>query len=214
MKIALFGAGGNIGRRVAQEALNRGHEVIAVVRDPAKFEKRNDAIRVVAGDATSPDNVAAAVKGVDAVLSAVGPGASQQSNDILVQAARGLIEGVRRAGVKRLIVLGGAGSLEVSPGVQAVDAPEFPEAWKGNALAQREALKIFRSSAGDLDWTYISPAAVIQPGMRTGRYRTGFDQMLFDDKGESRISIEDYAVAMIDALERAQHIRKRITVAY
>lgn len=215
MKIALFAAGGNIGRRIALEAANRGHEVVAVVRDPTRAHRASGIFSVMPGDVTDAGSVAAAGSGVAAILSAVGPSvADGQSGNVLIDAAHALIAGARRAGVKRLIVLGGAGSLEVAPGLQAVDAPQFPPQWKDNALSQRRALDIYRAEAGDLDWTYISPAAIIAPGERTGKYRVGFDQMLRDSNGESRISIEDYAVAMIDELENAAHIRKRITVAY
>jgi putative NADH-flavin reductase len=214
MKIALFAAGGNIGRRIASEAVNRGHEVVAVVRNPARVDNLGGALKVVAGDATDARSVTVAGRGVAAILSAVGPAANGQPSDVLVEAARALVVGARLAGVKRLIVLGGAGSLEVSPGLQAVDAPQFPSLWKDNAVSQRRALEFYRAEAGDLDWTYISPAAMIVSGERTGQYRIGFDQMLRDSKGESRISIEDYAVAMIDELENAAHVRKRITVAY
>lgn len=214
MKIILFAAGGNIGQRIAREATSRGHAVTAAVREPARFGRFQGIVEVVQADATNAASVAAGAQGVDAILSAVGPNANGQSADVLVQSARGLVAGARLAGVKRLIALGGAGSLEVAPGVAAVDTPHFPAEWKPNALAQRDALAVYRADAGDLDWTYISPAAIIAPGERTGRYRVGFEQMLFDDKGESKISIEDYAVAMIDELEKAGHIRKRITVAY
>ncbi|GLR46121.1 3-beta hydroxysteroid dehydrogenase [Mesorhizobium amorphae] len=214
MKIILFAAGGSIGRRIAREATDRGHEVTAAVRDPARFEPFQGIARVVQADATDAASVAASAQGADAILSAVGPNANGQAADVLVEAARSLVAGARKAGVKRLIALGGAGSLEVAPGLAAVDTPQFPAEWKPNALAQRDALEVYRSEAADLDWTYISPAAIIAPGERTGHYRVGFEQMLFDEKGESRISIEDYAVAMIDELEKAKHIRKRITVTY
>jgi uncharacterized protein len=145
------------------------------------------------------------------VVNATGPRPGDASYDY-PKVARSLIEGVGKAGVKRLIVVGGAGSLEVAPGVRLVDTPQFPAGWKGIALSHADSLPIYRKAA--LDWTYVSPAAFIEPGQRTGKYRTGGDQLLTDAKGESRISAEDFAVAVVDELEQKRHVRKRITVAY
>src|SRR6185312_11241035 len=132
----------------------------------------------------------------------------------LPTAARALIEGATRAHVSRLIVVGGAGSLEVAPGVRLVDAPGFPEEYKAESLDQADALAVYRGSAGNLDWTYISPAAEIGPGTRTGRYRTGNDALLTDANGKSFISYEDYAKAVLDEIEHPTHSRARMTVAY
>lgn len=209
MKIAIFGAGGTIGRRVAREALSREHEATAVARDPARLDLSHERLRSVKGDALDPAGVAAAVSGHDAVISAVGPRGGAPR--VVVDAARSLVEGTRRAGVRRLLVVGGAGSLEVAPGRQLVDTPGFPAAWKPVALAHREALGVYRTA--DLDWTYLSPAALIEPGPRTGRYRSGTAQLVVGAKGESRISAEDLAAALLDELERPRFVRKRLTVA-
>jgi putative NADH-flavin reductase len=214
MKIALFGANGTIGQRILREALDRGHEVTAIVRDPSRFDQASEKLSAVAGDIADPLSIASAVKGHDVVISAVGPKLPHGDPQILVEAARSLLEGVERAGVKRLLVVGGAGSLEAAPGVQVVDTPDFPAAWKPVALAHRDALDVYRNAQTDLDWTYVSPAALIQPGERTGKYRIGGDQLLVDEKGESHISAEDYAVALLDEVENPRHIRLRITVAY
>jgi hypothetical protein len=115
--------------------------------------------------------------------------------------------------VKRLLVVGGAGSLEIAPGLQVVDTPDFPPQWKESALGARDALELLKAEQG-LDWTMLSPAALIEPGERTGRFRLGGDQLLVDGEGASRISLQDYAVAMIDELERPAHIGRRFTVAY
>jgi len=210
MKLALFGAGGTIGRRILNEALDRGHHVTAVVRDPDSFTDSRANLKVVRGDIFDPDSVASAAQGQDAVVSAYGPGMADPQ--LLVRAANSLIEGVRRAGGVRLISVGGAGSLEVAPGVRLVDAPNFPVAWRGMALAHADALETYRLS--DANWTLVSPAALIEPGERTGKFRVGRDQLLTDAKGESRISAEDYAIAMIDELEQPRHLRARFTVAY
>jgi putative NADH-flavin reductase len=216
MKISLFGAGGNIGRRIAREALDRGHQVTAGVRDPAHFQSFDPRLRVVKGDATDASSVAETSRGADAIVSSISPrpGSQGQPPSSLTAAARALMAGARNAGVRRLLIVGGAGSLEVAPGLQLVDAPTFPDLYKPEALAQRDALGVYRSEGNDCDWTYISPAGEIGDGKRTGRYRTGNDQLLVDDKGRSFISYEDYAAALIDELEQGKHVRRRITVAY
>jgi putative NADH-flavin reductase len=150
----------------------------------------------------------------DVVVSAFNPG--WRNPDIYqqqVKGTRGIINGVKKAGVKRLLFVGGAGSLEVKPGVQAVDLPEFPAEYKQGALATREALNLLRKEPG-LDWSFLSPSADLSPGQRTGKFRLGMDQLLTDSNGESRISVEDYAMAMIDEVERPTHIRQRFTVGY
>jgi uncharacterized protein len=211
MKIALFGAGGHIGRQIAAEALARGHQVEAVVRDPRKLTLPGVAVRE--GDATDAASVARAVAGQDAAIDAVGARLPDGDPQVVVRAVQGLVAGLEQARVARLLVVGGAGSLEVAPGVQVVDTPEFPAAWKPVALAHRDALALLRQNA-TLDWTYLSPAALIEPGPRTGVYRLGGDQLLTDENGASRISIADYAKALIDELETPRHVRQRMTVAY
>lgn len=212
MKIVLFGASGTIGSAIATEALSRGHQVTAVVRDPTRVGLSHEALSLVAGDVLDPSKVVTLVAGHDVVACAVGPRLPEDEPRLVVDAARSLIDGLTRAGVNRLVVVGGAGSLEVAPGVQLVDTPEFPTAWKPIALAHRDALAVYREA--DLDWTYISPAALIRPGNRTGQYRTGTDQLLTDQGGESRISVEDYAVAFLDEIEKKRSVRQRMTVAY
>ncbi|MGP3911048.1 NAD(P)-dependent oxidoreductase [Nonomuraea sp. 10N515B] len=200
MKILLFGATGMIGQRIAAELTDRGHEVTGVSRSgPVK------------GDVHDSATLA---KGYDAVVSAISPPRDgTEPEPPFVAAYRALIDGVRVAGVRRLIAVGGAGSLQVAPGVDLVDTPEFPEIYKKEALAARAVLRLFRE-VEDLDWTYISPAAEIAPGERTGVYRIGGDQLLVDAEGRSFISAEDYAVAVADELENGAHPRRRITVAY
>ena len=163
------------------------------------------------GDALDPNSLAEVAKGHDAVVSAYSPGADPSK---VVDAARAHVAALPKAGVKRLIVVGGAGSLEVAPGVQLVDTPEFPAAWKQIALTHRDALAVYRTDGGALEWTYFSPPALIEPGERTGTFRTGTDQLLVDAAGQSRISAEDYAVALLDELENPKHVRGRFTAAY
>jgi hypothetical protein len=133
--------------------------------------------------------------------------------DLQVRGTRAIIDGVKKAGVKRLLFVGGAGSLEVKPGVQSVDLPEFPAEYKQGALATREALNLLRKEPS-LDWSFLSPSADLFPGQRTGKFRLGTDQLLRDANGVSRISVEDYAMAMIDEAEKPKHIRRRFTVGY
>jgi putative NADH-flavin reductase len=211
MKIALFGATGTIGQRILKEALDRGHEVTALLRDLSKLNVQSDRFHKVVADASDADQVANAVRGHDIVISSIGPRPGQERT--FVETTKSLIEGVKRSGVRRLLAVGGAGSLEVAPGVQLVDTPEFPEQWKEIAWVHRDVLDLYRQET-DLEWTNLSPAAFIQPGERTGKYRIGTDQLVVDEKGESRISAEDYAVALLDEAENPKFIRKRFTVAY
>ncbi|HEY7391196.1 MAG TPA: NAD(P)-dependent oxidoreductase [Bryobacteraceae bacterium] len=207
MKIALFGASGTIGQRILKEALSRGHQMTVVARNTARI----DGIPAVKGDVLDEAGIAEAVKGNDVVISAVGPRPGENPT-MVPEAATALIEGVQQAGVPRLLIVGGAGSLEVEPGVQLLDTPQFPREWKGIAIAHRDALEIYRQS--DIDWTYFSPAIFIEPGERTGKYRVGGDEVLMDSKGQSRISAEDYAVAMLDEVEKPKLHRRRVTIAY
>ena len=215
MKIVLFGATGHVGQRITAEALRRGHEVVGVVRDPSRVQSPDPRVALVQGDATDAASVAAAVRGADAVVSSVSPRPGSTGNaPSLVDVARALIAGARQAGVRRLVAVGGAGSLEVAPGVALLDTPGFPEAYKAEGEEGRASLKVYREEAQGLDWTFLSPAIVIQPGERTGRYRTTGDQLLTDESGNSTISYEDYAVALLDELENPRHVGRRFGVAY
>jgi hypothetical protein len=215
MKIVLFGATGNVGLRILQEALSRGHDVVGVVRDPAKSTSPDPRVNLVRGDATDEATVIGAVKGADAVVCAISPRPSQRGLPApsLVKAARGLIGGLAKAHVKRLLVVGGAGTLKLGE-KRLVDLPDFPKDYKAEALAQAEALQVYRAEGGALDWTYLSPAAEIHPGRRTGDYRTTEETLLTDAAGRSEISFEDYAVAVLDELEKPRHLRRRFGVAY
>ncbi len=213
MKIALIGATGFVGSAILQEALQRGHEVTAIAQHLEKI-KPHPKVRPHKADVQKRDEVTQSVVGHDAVISAFNPGWSNP--DIYnqqVKGARSIINGVKEAGVKRLLFVGGAGSLEVKPGIQSVDLPEFPAEYKQGALATREALNMLRKEAS-LEWTFLSPSADLSPGQRTGQFRLGTDQLLTNAQGESRISVEDYAMAMIDEVEKPKHIRRRFTVGY
>ncbi|MGA2672493.1 MAG: NAD(P)-dependent oxidoreductase [Terracidiphilus sp.] len=208
MKVVLFGASGMIGSRILKELLGRDHQVTAVVRNPEKITAAG--VKAVKGDILDPACVAAVAQGSEAAISAYAPPQGQE--ETLLAATRSLLTGLTAAGVQRLIAVNGAGSLEVAPGVQLVDTPQFPQAWKQIALAHREVLPILKESS--LEWSALSPAAFIQPGERTGKFRLGGTQMVVDKQGESRISAEDYAVALVNELESPNHVRQQFTAAY
>ena len=213
MKIVLIGATGFVGAAILQEALNRGHEVTAIARNPEKLPM-HPKLHGQRGDVFKPDDVARFVAGHEAVISAFNPG--WNNSDLYnqqVAGTRAIINGVKKSGIKRLLFVGGAGSLEVKPGVQSVDLPEFPAEYKQGALATREALNMLRQETG-LEWSFLSPSADLFPGQRTGTFRLGTNQLLKDANGESRISVQDYAMAMIDEVEKPNHIRQRFTVGY
>jgi hypothetical protein len=210
LKIALFGATGMIGSRIAAEALARGHEVTAIARRPRPVDGLPQ-LKVVAGDLFDAQASAALVAGFDVIASAYGP--SQEDPSKVIEATRSLVAIAREAGIKRLVAVGGAGSLEVAPGKQLVDTEGFPAAYKAVALAHREALGVYRTVA-DVDWTFFSPAAMIAPGTKTGTFRTGADALIVDAEGNSKISAEDYAVAFVDEIEQGRFIGRLATVAY
>jgi uncharacterized protein len=212
MKIALFGASGMIGQRVAQEALSRGHQVTAIVRHPALMQFSHPQLIVMQGDALNLESVTQAVAGHDAVISAISS-SEKQPQSALAEAAQSLLEGVKRADVKRLLVVGGAGTLEAAPGVPILDVFTIPEEWKPMVLAQLDAWEVYRKNS-DVDWTYFCPAAYIEPGERTGTFRLGADLLVTNEQGESRISAEDYAVALLDEIEQPRFIRRHLTIAY
>ncbi|MEZ8826551.1 NAD(P)-dependent oxidoreductase [Vibrio amylolyticus] len=212
MKVAVLGASGWIGSHVANEAKSRGHQVSALVKDPSKIDDPD--VNVFTVDLNKNINdLVSALTDVDVLIASVG-GRAVGNHEIVKNTAETLLEVLPKTKVERLLWVGGAGSLEVAPGVKLVTVPEFPEEYKAEALAQGEALEVFKQSDSPLNWTFVSPAAEIFPGEKLGRYRVGQDELISDDSGASRISVSDYAVAMIDELESASNTRKRIGVAY
>lgn len=202
MKIALIGATGNAGSRILAELVRRAHAVTAIVRNPEKVQAQPN-VTAKQGDVSDGAALSRLLAGHDAVISSV---------RFLASDARTLVEAVRASGVKRYLVVGGAGSLEVAPGARLVDTPEFPAAHKAEALNGAEFLELLRKER-ELDWTFLSPSAMFVPGERTSKFRLGTDQLLKSDKGSS-ISFEDYAVALVDELENPAHSRRRFTVGY
>lgn len=211
MKLIVFGASGLLGTRLVTEALARGHEMTAAARDASRLDDRGGRVRAVSADATDPGSVTAVAAGHDAALSAV---TQHEKPQVLVDAARGLLEGLSRARVRRLVVAGGAGSLKVASGQRLVDTPDFHEEWKPEALAAADALEVFRQADSEVEWSYVSPGALLAPGERTGHYRLGGDELLVDEHGRSAISMEDFAVAMLDEIEHPRHRGRRFTAAY
>lgn len=210
MKIIIIGASGMIGQRLVQEGLRRRYEVTAAGRDLSKFDQQQEQLHLVRVNVLDPASVEAAVSGHDVVISAFGPQFGNEEE--LPEAARCISAGVKNAGIQRLVIVGGAGSLEVEPGVRLMDTADFPEEIKPLAQAHAEAYEVYRQSG--LDWTYVSPASWIEPGKRTGNFRIGTSRLITDDDGASRISAEDYAAALFDEVEDPQFVQDRFTVAY
>jgi hypothetical protein len=202
MNVALIGATGNAGSRILAELANRGHTVTAIVRNPAQVLSL-PGVTATKGDANDQAGLADLLKGHDAVISSVMFIASNPAK---------LIGAVQASGVKRYLVVGGAGSLEVAPGLKVVDTPDFPAEYKAEALAGGVFLDALRGN-NDLDWTFLSPSAMFVPGERTGKFRLGTDQLLVNEAGSS-ISFEDYAIALVDELQKPAHVRERFTVGY
>lgn len=202
MKIALIGATGRAGSPILQELVRRGHQVTAIVRNPEKVQAQVN-VTPKKGDVFDRDDLATLLKGHDAAISAV---------HFLQSDPRKLIDAVKASGVKRYLVVGGAGSLEVAPGVMLVSTPEFPAAYNDEATKGGEFLDLLRQEK-DLDWTFLSPSALFFEGPRTGMFRLGKDQLLTNEKGSS-ISFADYAIALADEVEKPAHSRQRFTVGY
>ena len=211
MKIALIGGSGFVGSALLEELLRRGHQVTALARNPGKFSAR-ERLAVVGADALDAAQVARAVQAHDAVISAYNPGWQEPNiHALFLQGSKAITEGVKRSGVKRLLMVGGAGSLFVAPGVQLVDTPNFPAEYKQGALAAREALTLIRGETG-LEWSFVSPPVFLAPGERKGGFRVGGDEVLMDGDKPAGISVADLAVAIVDEIETPRHVRKRFTV--
>jgi putative NADH-flavin reductase len=207
MKVVLYGASGNAGSRILHELQSRGHDVTAAVRNPEKLPAGTRAVR---DDLSNVDRIAEIIAGADAVISAYMP--PPDDTDKLVAATGRLVDAVRKAGSPRLIVVGGAASLEVAPGVTLLASGHVPAAWLPIATSHARTLDLLKST--DIRWTYFSPAGFFEPGQRTGKFRLGKDQLITDAQGETRISYEDYAIALVDELEHPAHIQERFTIGY
>jgi uncharacterized protein len=203
MKVALIGITGNVGSRLAAELLKRGHRVTGIARQPEKSTPQPGII-LRQGDVRDASALAPLLANQDAVISA---SRFQTSN------AEALLVAVKKASVRRLLVVGGAASLQVAPGKILLDAPDFPDAYKPEGRAGVRFLNELRKEK-DLEWTFLSPSAEMAPGKRTGIFRLGGDTLIADANGQSWISMEDYAIALVNELEHPKHIRQRFTVGY
>ncbi len=207
MNVVLYGATGQSGSRILRELISRGHRVTAVARNISKLPST---VTAKQDDLSNVDIIAATIEGADAVISAYGP--PHDETDALIGVTERQIAAVKKAGNVRLIVVGGAGSLEVAPGVTLLASGHLPAQWVPIAISHEKTLKVLQAS--DINWTYFSPAAFFEPGQRTGKFRLGTNQLITDSKGESRISLEDYAIALVDELEKPARERSRFTIGY
>jgi len=213
MKIALIGASGFVGTAVLHEALNREHGVTGLVRHPQKLPE-HAALTAVAADVYDVEALAKQIAGHDAVIHAFNPGWDNADiRALFIRGTQAIYAAVKQAGVKRLLVVGGAGSLYVAPGVQLIDTPDFPAEYKEGAEGARQALDLLKAETR-LDWSFISPPAHLHLGERSGQFRIGGEQLLMKDGEPAGISVADLAVAIIDELEHPAHIRQRFTVGY
>jgi putative NADH-flavin reductase len=213
MKVALLGATGFVGSAILNEALNRGHAVTAIVRDAGKLPVR-DKLITKSCDIFKTAQLAILLRGHDAVISAFNPGwKNPRLYEDQVKGTTSILAAIMEAGIRRVLWVGGAGGLEVKPGVRVIDAPDFPDWVKPGSLATMNALDQLRQHP-ELEWSFLAPSAQMVPGVRTGKFRLGGDALLVDARGDSKISVQDFAVAMIDELEKPAHVRKRFTVGY
>jgi putative NADH-flavin reductase len=215
MKIAIVGATGFIGSKILNEAVSRGHVVTAITRSPDKLPK-SDRVIPVPADVNDVPALTRYMRGQDAVIHAYAPGRGLSPEEMTAKQRAGtlsIIAAAKAAGMKRLLAVGGAGSLEIRPGVAHFDTPEFPAAYQGGARATAQIKDLLRAEK-DLDWTFLCPSTSIFPGERTGKFRLAGDELLIGEDGQSRISVEDYAVAMVDELENPKHTGHRFTVGY
>jgi len=212
MNIAIIGASGFIGSAILTEALSRQHKVTAFVAHPEKLAATNE-LQVFATDVQDLQTLSKQLTGFDAIISAFSGHANGDTLGYYVSGISNIIQAARDVQTPRLLVVGGAGSLEVAPGVQVLDTPDFPEAYRASAEGARTALQLLRQET-TLNWTMLSPSAMIAPGQRTGHFRLGKDNLLIAADGKSHISVEDYAVAMINELEVPANQYQRFTVGY
>jgi len=213
MKITIFGATGNVGKRVIDEALMRGHDVTAVVRNTSRINELNPAVNFVIGDADKVSDVVRLSTGQDLVISATRP--PQGAENQLLTTAKSLLAGLAQTKV-RLLLVGGAASLTVpnNPSTLVVDDINLvPLAWRDIALACLAQHRLCQAD-DTIEWSYLSPPAMILPGERTGNFRQGSDELLVDENGNSSISLEDFAIALVDEAEQYKHSKRRFTVAY
>lgn len=213
--IALIGASGYVGSALLQEALRREFFVKAIVRHPQRITETDIHLEIIKGDVTDAAMVCYLVEGTEAVISAYNPGwKDPHLYDDLLTGYAAIIEGVKKAGIKRLLVVGGAGRLYLSSGIRLADSEEIPYTLLPGIRGLTEVYERYLLPEKKLDWVFLSPAASLEPGERTRKFRWGKDKLIIDRQGESRISVEDYAYAMFEILEKGTVHRKGLTVGY
>jgi uncharacterized protein len=213
MKIAILGATGFVGLSIVNEALERGHVVTAIARHVDKLPQR-DRLTAKDCDVFETERLAEFLRGHDAVISAFNPGwKNPYLYDDQVKGTASILAAIEKAGIRRVLWVGGAGGLETSPGMRVIDGPGFPDWVKPGSLATTNALEQLRRHM-ELDWSFLAPSAQLTQGVKTGKFRLGADKLIVDANGESKISVADFAVAMIDELENPGHVRQRFTVGY
>ena len=214
-KIIIIGASGFVGSAILNEAINRNYEVTAIVRNPEKITLQSARLSVVKADVSSAETVAALCKGFDTVISAYNPGwANPDIYNETLSAYTAILKGAKKAGVRRLLCVGGAGTLFCRPNLRVVDAGIIPEAIMPAVKSLGEFYLNILCSEKEIDWVFFSPAGNIAPGNRTGQFRLGKDNLIVDKDGNSKISVEDYAVAMLDEVENEAHHQERFTIGY
>lgn len=214
-KIVLIGASGFVGSAIMEEALNRGHEVTAIVRNPDKIVLQSPWLFVKGADVSTPEVVEEICSGADVVISAYSPGWTNPAiYEETLKVYPAILEGVKKAGVKRLLCVGGAGTLFVSPGLRVMDSGAIPDEIMPGVKSLGEFYLNTLMNEKEIDWVFFSPAGSIARGSRTGNFRLGKDDLIVDENGQSRISVEDYAVAMIDEVEAPKHHQERFTIGY
>ncbi len=214
-KIVLIGASGFVGSAILNEALNRGIKVTAVVRNPEGVKISNPNVTIVKADVSDAGKVAELCKGADAVISAYNPGWTNPAiYEETLKVYPQILAGVKKADIKRLLIVGGAGTLFVAPGLRVVDSGAIPTEIMGGVKSLGEFYLNTLMNEKEIDWIFFSPAGSLEPGERTGNYRLGKDDLILNNKGESKISVQDYAKAMVDELENPQHHRERFTIGY
>lgn len=213
--VTLIGASGFVGTAILNELLNRGHKVTAIVRNPEKVGVKNDNLKVVKANVSDTEVLIEACKGKDAVISAYNPGWTNPN--IYEETLRNyplILESVKHSGVNRLLCVGGAGTLFCAPGLRVLDSGVIPEDIMGGVKSLAEFYLNTLINEHDIDWVFFSPAGTLEPGERTGNFRLGKDDLIVDADGNSHISVEDYAMAMVDELEKPTHHFERFTIGY
>lgn len=213
--VVIIGASGFVGTAIVEEALTRGYQVKGIVRNPEKVTISNPNLKLIKADIMDAESLTELLKGEESVISAYNPGwTNPEIYDDTLKGYTSILKAAKNAGVKRLLIVGGAGSLYVAPNLRVMDTSTFPQEILPGVKGLAKVLTDFLLPEKDIDWVFFSPAGNIFPGERTAKFRLGKDNLIVDNDGNSNISVQDYAVAMIDELENANHHQERFTIGY